>query len=74
MELWEFGLVEHWMKEATPKAEECFAIRKPDKFFRLNPIHLFDLTSAFFILGIGVALATLCFLLELVYRRVKRHF
>ena len=74
MDLWEFGLVEHWVKETKPKAEECFTpTKKKDKSFRA-PIHLYDLTSAFLILAIGVGFVTLCFLLELVYIRVKRHF
>ena len=74
MNLWEFGLLEHWVKEVTPKAEECFSTKKRDKSIQLIPIYLYDLTSAFLILGIGVGLATLCFLLELVYVRVKRHY
>ena len=73
MGMWEFGLPAYWVKEATPKADECFAT-KNEKSVKLEPIHLYDLTSAFLILGIGIGLATLTFLLELVYARVKRHF
>ena len=73
--MWESGLVDYWTKDVTPKAENCFATKRPKKeSIKLVPIHLYDLTSAFLILGIGIGLATLCFLLELVYVRVKRHF
>ena len=74
MGLWEFGLPGYWMKQATPKAEECFASKKPGKSIRPVPIHLYDLTSAFLILGIGYGLSLLCFLLEIVYKKVTRHF
>ena len=74
MDLWEFGLIPHWIKEATPKADECFTRKKTEKSIRLVPIHLNDLISAFLILGIGIGLATLVFLLETVCKNVARHF
>ena len=75
MDMWEFGLIDYWIKDVTPKAEKCFATTHPKKeSIKLVPIHLHDLTSAFLILGIGIGLATLCYLLELAYVRVKRHF
>ena len=73
MNMMEFGLNDYWVKEITPKAAECFVTEKPGKIVRLVPIHLYDLISAFLILGIGIGMATLCFLLELIYMRVKRH-
>nr|CAH0101214.1 unnamed protein product [Daphnia galeata] len=39
------------------------------KISRLAPIQLSDLTSAFLILGIGIGLATLVFLLETIYSK-----
>ena len=74
MDLWEFGLIRYWVKELTPRAEECFAAKKKEKSVKLVPIHLSDLTSAFLILGIGLGSAILCFLLELTYIRMKGHF
>ena len=74
MDLREFGLVGHWVKEITPKAEKCLNTKTKDKSIRQIPINLYDLTSAFLILGIGLGLGILCFLLELVYIRVQRHF
>ena len=64
----------HWMKGAIPKAEECLTTKTKHKSIRLIPIHLYDLTSAFLILGIGLGFATLWLLLELVQVRLKRHF
>jgi ionotropic glutamate receptor len=76
MELWESGLVRFWVDNipSTPKAQKCFADTKR-QVTRLVPIRLSDLISAFFILGIGIGLATLCFLLELIisnFHRIRR--
>ena len=76
MDLWESGLLRHWMNELIPKAEKCFAKRstkRKKESARQVPIRLPDLVSAFLILGIGVGLAILCFLLELIYANFKRH-
>ena len=73
MDLWEFGLIRYWVNELAPKAEECFATKKKEKSVKLKPIYLYDLISAFLILGIGIGLATLCFLLEVLYARMKRY-
>ena len=74
MDLLEFGLKQYWVNELTPKADKCFATKKNEKSVKLVPIHLYDLISAFLILGIGLGLAILCFLLEIVYVRIKRYF
>nr|CAH0108320.1 unnamed protein product [Daphnia galeata] len=69
MDLWESGfLMLFWVKNlpTIPKANECFADKK-NQVSRLAPIQLSDLTSAFLILGIGLGLATLSFLVELIY-------
>jgi len=76
LELWETGLVRFWINHlpTIPKADECFAENKRN-LSRPLPIKLTDLTSAFLILGIGVGLATLIFLLESFrsnWRRFKR--
>ena len=71
MDLWESGLIRYWVNERVPKADECY--RSSDKIQKVStrevPIHLHDLTSAFLILGIGIGLAALSFLLELFYPR-----
>ena len=61
-----------WVKQLTPQAEECFLKRKKESA-RQVPIHLSDLVSAFLILSIGVGLAILSFVLELIYAKFKRH-
>ena len=70
MDLWESGLMRFWVNNLIPKAYECFADNKR-RVARLSPIQLSDLTSAFLILGIGVGLATLSFLLELVFFKLQ---
>ena len=71
MAMWEYGLLDHWVEEAfhIPGAEKCFVKEKSTK---KAAIKLIDLTGAFLILGIGLGLATLCFLIErivFVYQR-----
>jgi hypothetical protein len=72
MDLWESGLMLFWVKNlpTIPKANECFADKK-NQVSRLAPIQLSDLTSAFLILGIGLGLATLSFLVELIYFKMR---
>ena len=72
MDLYESGLLRFWVKQLTPQAEECFLKRKKESA-RQVPIHLSDLVSAFLILSIGVGLAILSFVLELIYAKFKRH-
>ena len=73
MDLWASGLMRFWVntQPTIPKADQCFADSKP-RVSRLVPIQLSDLTSAFLILGIGIALATLSFVLELIYFKLSR--
>ncbi len=76
--MWEGGFVRYWVNHlpTIPKADECFAENK-HRVSRLVPIQLTDLTSAFLILGIGIGLATLTFLLETIHskwRRFKRRY
>lgn len=71
MELWESGLVRFWIENipSIPKAPKCFVDTKR-QVTRPVPIRLSDLISAFFILGIGIGLATLCFLLEMMHSKL----
>ncbi|XP_046454961.1 glutamate [NMDA] receptor subunit 1-like isoform X1 [Daphnia pulex] len=73
MELWESGLVRLWINNihSTPKAKQCFADTKRG-VTRVVPIQLSDLISAFFILAIGIGLATLSFLLEIILSTLRR--
>ncbi len=69
MDLWESGLARFWMKNlpTIPRADECFDTKRRASR-HLAPIQLSDFTSAFLILDIGIALATLSFLLEIIRR------
>lgn len=74
MDYRESGLLNFVIKElpTIPRAEQCFA-DTTRREARLVPIQLSDLTSAFLILGIGIGLAVLTFLLELLYSRCRRY-
>ena len=62
-----------WAKATIPMAEECFATNKQRTSSRQVPIRLVDLISAFLILGVGLGLAVLTFLLEHIYSRIRAH-
>ena len=40
----------------------------------IKPLSLTDMSSAFVILGLGISLSILVFLIELVYKRIKAHY
>ena len=46
--------------------------QQPDT--RARPLNLMDMASSFIILGIGISLSTLVFLIELVYERINDHY
>lgn len=56
----------------THGAEKCLA-KKESKSSSVSqvPIRLEDLTSAFLILGLGLGMSVLCFLLELIRKRFE---
>ena len=70
MDLWEFGIIGKLNRElfVIPGSEKCF---KKQKAAKEKPIKLVDLTSAFFILGIGLGTSILCFLIELIIVKYK---
>ena len=72
MEIWEFGLMDKFITDSfsIPNAEKCFA--KKGKSAKDVPIKLVDLTGAFLILGIGLGLGILCFLIELIIGKYRR--
>ena len=72
MRLWETGLSQVWINELVPIwAHRCSA-KKPKASTRQAGIKLVDLTSAFLILGIGIGLGSLSFLLEIITARLLR--
>ncbi|XP_057374698.1 ionotropic receptor 93a-like isoform X2 [Daphnia carinata] len=74
VKLWESGISRFWANNQTglAKAAECFDSRRQKTSAQQVPIRLYDLTSAFLILGIGLGLAILCFLIELIQSRFRR--
>ena len=46
--------------------------QQPDT--RARPLNLMDMASSFIILGIGISLSTLLFLIELVFKQIQNHF
>ena len=75
MELRENGLLDYYSNQGlyipgSGRSEQCF--KKEKNSAKDVPIKLVDLTSAFFILGVGTGLAILCFLLELIVGKYKR--
>jgi len=68
MEMWAFGLIDHWINEAcfVPNAERCFAPQRDETLKKAVPIKILDLKSAFLIYSMGIGLAFLVFLLELI--------
>ena len=74
MQLWETGFTRYWMENLTPsKVDKCFAKNKENSFVVTNKIKLQDLISAFLILGIGIGISILCFLIELIFWNIKKH-
>ncbi|XP_046635994.1 ionotropic receptor 93a-like [Daphnia pulicaria] len=71
MELWETGLPEYWVKNSMPRAPKCFEKTKLRRTAIPKPIGLDDLAGAFFILGVGVGLATFFFLVENMIRFIS---
>ncbi|XP_032779707.2 ionotropic receptor 93a isoform X1 [Daphnia magna] len=74
IKLWESGITRFWTNSAIglAKAAECFDSRRQKSSARQVPIRLYDLTSAFLILGIGLGLAILCFLIELIKSKFQQ--
>ena len=73
MDFFESGLLRFWAKSVIPRADECFFTKKQETSARQVPIRLVDLTSAFLILGVGLGLAVLTFLLERIYFKILSH-
>lgn len=74
MELRENGLLDYFSNQGlyipgSRESDKCF--KKVKNSAKDVPIKLVDLTSAFFILSIGLGLSILCFLLELIMGKYK---
>lgn len=69
MHLWEVGLLLHWVSELTASADQCLNKNEKPKTSKPVGIQLKDLTSAFFILGFGIGISFLSFLVEIIIGR-----
>ena len=65
--LWETGLISYWASKTIPKISEKCISGSDKKEAAVAPIKTVDLISAFLILGIGIGVSVLAFLLELIY-------
>lgn len=63
--LWESGLLVHWLRKYTPNVDKCMLDTVKPRG-RMTSISLLDLSSAFLLLGFGVGLSIVVFLLEIV--------
>ena len=55
--------MEYWKKQSTMNIDKCSqGNRKTDE--QMKPIKLVELSSVFFVLGLGVGLAAIAFVLE----------
>ena len=64
LELYQTGLVEHWRKKFSYGQTSPCHSQKKIKSNKLRRLNLKDLASAFFILGLGVSVSLLLFLVE----------
>ncbi|XP_059350480.1 glutamate receptor ionotropic, delta-2-like [Daphnia carinata] len=69
--LWETGLMIYWLKNNLQLSVDKCLVKNKDSA-RQRAIKLVDLTSAFFILGIGIGFALSSFVIEVVYFHLQR--
>ena len=55
-----------------PNVDQC-KMENQKASSRQRALSLVDLTSAFIVLGLGLSLAFLVFLLEVIYKRIQIH-
>jgi len=65
--MWDNGMIEYG-RRAFKSTNEC-RVDNPPKT-RIRTLTLFDLSSAFFILGVGLSLSAFCFFMEILSKYV----
>lgn len=70
--LWETGLMEYWLQQNLPRVDKCLV--KHEDYASQVPIKLVDLTSAFFVLGLGIFLSLFSFLIELICFKIRYRY
>lgn len=74
IQLYESGIIPHLARmRISNSADQCFIKNEKPKASAQIPITKQDLTSAFLILGIGLGLSVLSFLIELLVRSFCEH-
>lgn len=72
MQLWESGLTKFWVNELVQEAGTgCQRKNEKPKTSIAAGIKLEDLISAFLILGVGIGLALVSFIFELIYGHLQ---
>ena len=56
-----------------PRIDQCLMENQKDSAGQ-KPLTLRDMSSAFVVLGLGISLSILAFLLELIYKRIQQHY
>lgn len=64
--MWASGTVSYMMRKNYPLATTCRTDNPPET--KIRPLALADLAAAFFILGIGLSLSILGFVIEIWFR------
>ena len=75
--MWASGLINHWADKYTPNVDKCLIKNNKPKINSdngLKALMLQDFASAFLLLGLGLSVAFLVFLLEMIvffYKKVQ---
>lgn len=62
--------MKYWLDTNLPNVDKCLVKKKESA--AQKPIKLVDLTSAFFVLGVGLSLSLICFVSERIYFNLHR--
>jgi len=68
----ESGLVDHWFKMHQPSMTECSLENYKDTTAKLRRLSKVDLLGCFILLGLGLSLAFLVFLIERIVALAKK--
>ena len=65
--------VHMWTNCMQPRVDQCrMENQQPDA--RAKPLILYDMASPFIVLGLGICLSTLSFLIEIIYDRIENRY
>jgi len=72
MSWWESGLVDHWFKMYQPSMAQCSLDNYKETTAKLRRLSKIDLLGCFILLGLGLSLAFLVFLIERIVALAKK--